>query len=441
MAIRQYIGARYVLKIYENSLDPQSADWEAGVAYEPLVMVNYNNSSYISRKQVPANIGDPVSNPTYWALSGLYNGQIASLQNQINTIDNTVNGLVARPSNRKMIVISDSFGYGIRGGGQPWVTGWVDYLKNLMGDDLICYDRANDPFTGTAAFLGGPNAWNDLFTWILENKMGDVSPTEITDVVVLGGNNEPDNSEAALITHLTQVFFPNVKTHCPNARIAIGCIGLDANLLYRKAYEGYRKAAIQSGVEFISDTLNLGCIPAYDSGYGHWSEAGYNFYNPYVAHAVLYGHVDFCWRLVYSLTMQSDVTISGTLSFRAMFVISNKSRLSRLSITSLTYAGWTLINNTADNTGSVPLTAFKFTDPIYFYLINGDPVCYCEMIDNSNGANIGEAISQYILDNGDWYIKFNGFRERPLTGNLASNIAYSFDGSTYVTLPEIVEYP
>ena len=86
MAIRQYIGARYTLKIYENSLDPQSADWEANVDYEPLVMVNYNNSSYISRKQVPASVGDPVSNPTYWALSGLYNGQIASLQQQINDL-------------------------------------------------------------------------------------------------------------------------------------------------------------------------------------------------------------------------------------------------------------------------------------------------------------------------------------------------------------------
>ena len=65
MAVRQYIGARYVLKIYENSQNPLTADWEAGVNYEPLVMVNYQNSSYISRKDVPATVGDPVSNPTY----------------------------------------------------------------------------------------------------------------------------------------------------------------------------------------------------------------------------------------------------------------------------------------------------------------------------------------------------------------------------------------
>ena len=89
MAIRQYVGARYVLKIYENSLDPSSADWEANTYYEPLIMVNYNSSSYISRKDVPPNVGNPVNNPEYWALSGLYNGQIAALQNQIDAIVNT----------------------------------------------------------------------------------------------------------------------------------------------------------------------------------------------------------------------------------------------------------------------------------------------------------------------------------------------------------------
>lgn len=93
MAVRQYIGARYVLKIYENSQDPQSAEWEAGVSYEPLTMVNYNNSSYISRKDVPGTVGNPVDNPSYWALSGLYNGQIANLQQQVNELTDDVRGV------------------------------------------------------------------------------------------------------------------------------------------------------------------------------------------------------------------------------------------------------------------------------------------------------------------------------------------------------------
>ena len=86
MAVREYIGARYVTKVYENSLDPSSAEWEAGVTYEPLTMVTYLNSSYLSKKEVPGSIGDPASNPSYWVVTGAYNGQILNLQNQIDDL-------------------------------------------------------------------------------------------------------------------------------------------------------------------------------------------------------------------------------------------------------------------------------------------------------------------------------------------------------------------
>lgn len=96
MGVRQYIGARYVVKIYENSLDPSSAEWESGGSYEPLTMVTYLNGSYLSKKIVPSSVGDPASNPDYWIQTGLYNGQIAALQAQIDALHisfNTAYGL------------------------------------------------------------------------------------------------------------------------------------------------------------------------------------------------------------------------------------------------------------------------------------------------------------------------------------------------------------
>lgn len=87
--IRQYIGARYVFKIYENSTDSSSAEWESGVTYEPLTIVTYLNSTYASKKDVPGSVGNPASNPSYWVVTGAYNGQIATLQQQIDTINNT----------------------------------------------------------------------------------------------------------------------------------------------------------------------------------------------------------------------------------------------------------------------------------------------------------------------------------------------------------------
>ena len=86
MSVRQYIGARYTTKIYKNSLDPSSAEWEASVTYEPLTMVTYNNSTYLSKKQVPGSVGNPADNPDYWVVTGYYNGQIMQLQNDIQAI-------------------------------------------------------------------------------------------------------------------------------------------------------------------------------------------------------------------------------------------------------------------------------------------------------------------------------------------------------------------
>ena len=136
--IRQYIGARYVIKIYENSTDPSSAEWEQG-NFEPLIMVTWQNGSYLSKKEVPATVGNPASNPDYWVQTGFYNGQIAALQQQIDTLNNTVipsinnniNSLSAlaikKPKN--IIMIGDSWGTG-----QYATHGWVYYIEQILTD-------------------------------------------------------------------------------------------------------------------------------------------------------------------------------------------------------------------------------------------------------------------------------------------------------------------
>lgn len=87
----QYIGARYVVKVYENSTDPSSAEWEANVNYEPLTLVTRNYGSYLSRKNVPASVGEPSENGAYWAQTGFYNGQIASLEHEVERLENLLN--------------------------------------------------------------------------------------------------------------------------------------------------------------------------------------------------------------------------------------------------------------------------------------------------------------------------------------------------------------
>lgn len=77
MAI-QYVGARYVPLIY--------GEWVSGVGYEPLTIVTYLNNSYTSKKTVPATAGSPDQETDYWVMTGMYNGQIASLMNDVSDI-------------------------------------------------------------------------------------------------------------------------------------------------------------------------------------------------------------------------------------------------------------------------------------------------------------------------------------------------------------------
>ena len=70
MAIRNYVGARYVPKF----ADP--IGWQANTSYEAMVIVTYNNSSYTSKIPVPRTVGNPAENSKYWALTGNYNAQI-----------------------------------------------------------------------------------------------------------------------------------------------------------------------------------------------------------------------------------------------------------------------------------------------------------------------------------------------------------------------------
>ena len=96
MANRQYIGARYVPKFYEGS---NGSNWENGVSYEPLTVVQYLNDSYTSKKPVPVNIGNPANNPNYWAHTGAYNAQVEQYKEEVEEaienfdtfVDNTEN--------------------------------------------------------------------------------------------------------------------------------------------------------------------------------------------------------------------------------------------------------------------------------------------------------------------------------------------------------------
>ncbi len=99
MAVRQYIGARYV-PIFLG-------EWEANVSYEPLSVVSYLQSTYTSKKTVPA--GTLPTNTEYWANTGNYNAQVEEYRQEVVALSQQINGKVKMiKTNPEIALLGDS---------------------------------------------------------------------------------------------------------------------------------------------------------------------------------------------------------------------------------------------------------------------------------------------------------------------------------------------
>lgn len=219
MAVTQYIGARYVPLFYTAS--DNSNDWEAGVQYEPLTIVTYLNQSYTSKIPVPASVGNPADNPTYWILTGAYNAQVNQLAQDVDDLDNDVQQLasILLAPERHIIVIVDSYGT-YSGDNQNYVTyNLYDRLMNYLGWDnsKVHYNAVN-----------GSGFVNGLFLSDIQ-AVSVSDPDLVEDVYVLGGWNDEigrtADHTAAKIASQAAAFKTYVESTYPNAKCHIMATG------------------------------------------------------------------------------------------------------------------------------------------------------------------------------------------------------------------------
>lgn len=85
MAIREYIGARYV------PLFADPVEWDNTRAYEPLTIVTYQGNSFTSKKSVPVGIN--ILNTEYWISTGNYNAQIEAYRRETASVSQSLSGL------------------------------------------------------------------------------------------------------------------------------------------------------------------------------------------------------------------------------------------------------------------------------------------------------------------------------------------------------------
>lgn len=216
--MRQYIGARYVPKVFNNN---GSSEWVKNFAYEALTIVTYNNASYISALEVPANT--EITNTKYWIKTGSGNEMIGSLQAQIDSIMLTISSINEnynkrmKLTNRCFILIGDSYGVGYTPDGD--VNPWINILGAYITEEGGKYESNA---VGGIGWIGGSETTFE--TLIINFNPKSFSKNQVTDIIVAGGYNDLSKNSTDVLNVIKRTV-SNIKNIFPNANLSYYCCG------------------------------------------------------------------------------------------------------------------------------------------------------------------------------------------------------------------------
>ena len=239
--MHQYIGSRYVPKFMGT--------YDATQIYEALCVVdNGLGTSYIS--MVPTPAGTPLTDTDYWAVYGASSGAIINLQNQIDTINNTdipsIQSDIDLLTNKRVIILSDSYGERLDGGG----TSLDDLIASYIGVSGTNYIEVQANGIG----FTNDNGQGTFLSTLTGASISD--PDTVTDIIVLGGANDYTSSIAQIETAISS-FMTYVKTNYPNAVVSVGAISrsrtrANININYSRVLPAYRSCS-KYGAKYLNN--------------------------------------------------------------------------------------------------------------------------------------------------------------------------------------------
>lgn len=278
MATMKYIGARYMPKFMGT--------YDATTAYEALSVVdNGAGTTYVANKPVP--VGTPLTDSDYWTVYGASSGAILDLQTRMGTAENAISALqgamttaqgdittlqkdVGLLKDKKYILIGDSYvNY------PSPTTGYAKYLKDYTGlvEDTNIFTR------GVAGSSFHDTTYS--FTACLQGIASRIdNKNEITDIIVVGGINDRNASQADITAGIVD-FVTYAHTTYPNAKIHLACVGwhrqdgqtsayfLNAVRVYKICAGAYQHLDYITDSEYIFNDYSL-----LDVDLGHPLEAG-----------------------------------------------------------------------------------------------------------------------------------------------------------------------
>lgn len=234
MAVRQYIGARYVPR-FMGTYDPTQQ-------YEALDVVdNGSGTSYIARKNVPP--GTPLTDAEYWFVYGASSGAILALQNRMDTAEQDIIDLNKDIDLLKygdIILVSDSYGY------SPSINdAWTGKLRDLIPNTCWICNGGGHGFGSTPSIADDFIAYDGTVTdpdkvGLIIAMMGYNDRTHLGDIPA-GINNFVDH---ALLTY-------------PNAKVLIGFIGISTNPAYNLTL---RNGVMRSYKKYATSKAGCGYI-------------------------------------------------------------------------------------------------------------------------------------------------------------------------------------
>lgn len=251
MAIRHYIGARYVPRFLGT--------YDVTQIYDALDVVdNGSGTSYIARKTVPA--GTPLTDTDYWFVYGASSGAIIQLQNDLIAVENDITSNI-KPEllrlnteieglKRNLVIIGNSYvDYGV-----------CDPLKAYF-DNVYEYTGSGNgflPYTGhTTTFeilldlaINDSSFDNDTITDILfVSAMGDTRACFAED------NNFESKLSAAMAAIKTKISanFTNCTRTCltlAETRNVAAFTNNPYNMLF-KVHRAFKHYSPYHGIEYI----------------------------------------------------------------------------------------------------------------------------------------------------------------------------------------------
>lgn len=246
MAVREYVGARYV-PLFADPLQ-----WSNTRTYEPLTIVINQGNSYTSRQFVPTGID--ISNEDFWALTGNYNAQVEQYRQEVKSFDGRITENAANIaknaqaivnlkgellSQKHMVLIGDSYtNPAVPLGNTPL---WWEYVcKNL---NVVAHNYAK----GGAGYQVSGN----LFSTQVANAVADTSYDHkmVEYCVVYGGINDIGQITATMVQNV----YDALQKEFVNAKLVIA---LNAGQKNQRKHSNNRRTLVrdmvQSGIDIFS---------------------------------------------------------------------------------------------------------------------------------------------------------------------------------------------